>query len=71
MAIDSAAKRASAAAVSLEMPMVIPDGTIDQADRQTIAYMYGGIAASAPAGAARRRQHIRTSTWRHHVRGRF
>ena len=41
MAIDTAAKRASV------MHMIIPDGSIDQADRQTITWMYGGILASA------------------------
>ena len=41
MAIDSAAKRASIAG------FIIPDGTLSQGDRQTIAGMYGGILAAA------------------------
>ncbi len=41
MAIDTAAKRASVAG------MIIPDGTLDQGDRQTIAGFYGGILATA------------------------
>ncbi len=41
MAIDTAAKRASVAG------MIIPDGTLDQGDRQTIAGMYRGILAAA------------------------
>ena len=46
MAIDSAAKRASIAG------FIIPDGTLAQADRQTIAGMYGGILAAAVSVAA-------------------
>ena len=43
MAIDTAAKRASV------VHMIIPDGTLGQADRQTVAWMYGGILAGALA----------------------
>lgn len=49
MAIDTAAKRASAS--SFDQPyltLVIPDGTIDQANRQTIGDSYSGILAAAP-----------------------
>ena len=50
MAIDSALKRASIAAIgSLFIgPSVIADGSFDQADRQTIGYGYAGILAGAP-----------------------
>ena len=44
MAIDTAAKRASALGVGLAFVLaVIPDGSIDQPDRQTIANSYGGV----------------------------
>ena len=43
MAIDSAAKRASV------LDVFIPDGTVDQADRQTALEVYGGILASGLA----------------------
>lgn len=42
MAIDTQAKRASA------LWIVQPDGTIAQADRQTVLRVYGGILAGAP-----------------------
>lgn len=47
MAIDSAQKRKSIAAISLYAigPVVVPDGTIGQPDRQVIGYSYSGIAA--------------------------
>lgn len=49
MAIDTAVKRASVLGVGLVFTLlVIPDSTIAQADRQTIANSYGGILASAP-----------------------
>lgn len=49
MAIDSAAKRASVVGVLFAATILIPpDGTVAQADRQTAASMYGGIAAGAP-----------------------
>lgn len=57
-AIDSAAKRASAVALSTPSTvLVVPDGTISAADRQTITGLYGGIAAgavdiTAPSGYA-------------------
>jgi hypothetical protein len=41
--IDSAAKRASV------LGYIIPDGTLDQGDRKTIAGFYGGILAGAIA----------------------
>jgi len=49
MAIDTASKRASALGVGLAFTLlVIPDGTIAQADRQTIANSYSGILAAEP-----------------------
>ena len=53
MAIDSAAKRKSIAAISLICigPVVVPDGTLAQFDRQVVGYGYGGILAGAPAAA--------------------
>jgi len=46
MAIDTAAKRASASSDGMPFStLVIPDGTIDQGDRQTIGDRYGGILA--------------------------
>lgn len=58
MAIDSAIKRASIAAIGAQFigPSVIPDGTIAQADRQTIAYSYAGILAGTPAAST---EHVR------------
>ena len=49
MAIDSAAKRASSAGFLTLEEHVIPDGTLDQGDRQTMAWSYGGILAAALA----------------------
>lgn len=49
MAIDSASKRASVLGVALVSSLaVIPDSTIAQADRQTVAHCYSGILADAP-----------------------
>ena len=49
--LDTRSKRASG--VSALRPYmiapVLPDGTIDQIDRQHVAWMYGGIAAGAAA----------------------
>lgn len=52
MAIDSEAKRKSIAAISLYPigPVVVPDGTIGDEDRQAIGYGYYGIAADGGAG---------------------
>lgn len=53
MAIDTAAKRVSA--TSFMAPgriLPFPDATIDQADRQTVAWAYGGILAAAAAVSA-------------------
>lgn len=47
MAIDSAQKRASAASTGL-LTLLIPDATIEPADRQQIAHVYRGILAEAP-----------------------
>jgi hypothetical protein len=49
VAVDSAAKRASALGIGLVFTLlVVPDSTIAQSDRQTIAHSYSGIAADAP-----------------------
>ena len=49
MAVDTVAKRASALGVGLVFTLlVVPDSTIAQDDRQTIANSYGGILATAP-----------------------
>ena len=54
MAIDTIAKRFSALIANLPTysRVVIPDGTVAKADRQTIALCYGGIAAAAAAVVA-------------------
>lgn len=45
MAIDTAAKRRSAAAIKpIHKGGIIPDGTIDASDRATIAWLYSGIS---------------------------
>ena len=44
MAIDSAAKRASVLAIQTRI-LPPPDGTIAQADRQSLVEHYGGILA--------------------------
>ena len=54
MAVDSMAKRASA---TLFMHFgqargVVPGGSVDQADRQDVVWMYRGILASAAAANA-------------------
>mgnify|MGYP001593995764 CR=1 FL=1 len=51
MAIDSALKRASALNVSSPWRNILPmpDGSINQDDRQTVALHYSGIAAGPPA----------------------
>jgi len=47
MAIDSASKRASALGFGfIALTLVVPDGTIDQGDRQTVAHQYSGILAT-------------------------
>lgn len=61
MAIDTVAKRGSAIATR-RLPWFrrfapVPDGSITQADRQQVAFVYGGIAAGAvdlPAIISRR-----------------
>ncbi len=65
MAIDSASKRASVASVSLEEALIIPDNTIDQADRQTIAFCYGGISSGEVVLSYRRRRVRYISSLRH------
>jgi formate/nitrite transporter FocA (FNT family) len=51
MAINTLAKRNSALAVSTGL-LPIPDGTIAQADRQTLLSVYGGILAGLIVSAA-------------------
>ena len=54
MAIDSAAKRASATQVVFPPLMVLfPDGTIDQGDRQAITHIYSGVAVGSTGSANR------------------
>ena len=49
MALDTAAKRASALGYEFAPSLfIIPDGTIDQGDRQTIVDLYSGILAILP-----------------------
>lgn len=47
MAIDTAQRRADAthAAVPIHGPVVIPDGSLTQPDRQSVAFVYSGVAA--------------------------
>lgn len=56
MAIDSFAKRASAThfLVNSFTPVVVPDGTIGQGDRQASALTYSGILAGGAAPATRK-----------------
>lgn len=50
MAIDSASKRASVLGFGfVALTLIIPDGTLDQGDRQTINDSYSGILAVEPA----------------------
>ena len=47
--MDTATKRASALGVALPFVLlVLPSGTIEQTDRQTIAHCYSGIQAAEP-----------------------
>ncbi len=48
--MNTANKRASAIGIGLAIRLVlpIPDSTIDQADRQQVAYSYAGIPAASP-----------------------
>lgn len=57
MAIDSEVKRKSVAGAGrpFRPGVVVPDGTIDNPDRQAIGWSYAGIAAEAP-----RRRHMDT-----------
>lgn len=54
MAVDTAAKRLSALHLGSpwRLTLPLPDGTIGQADRQTLTYLYGGISAGAPVAEA-------------------
>lgn len=53
MAIDTAQRRVSASSIALGMfgPIIVPDGSLTQPDRQSAAMLYPGILAgdSAPA----------------------
>lgn len=51
MPVDTAAKRHSALH-HLQPSVPRPDGTVAQADRQTLARMYGGILATASVAVA-------------------
>lgn len=53
MAIDTRDKRASAISSALPWRGLwpLPDGALDQGDRQHVASMYRGIAAGAPAAS--------------------
>jgi hypothetical protein len=47
MAVDTEAKRMSLLGFGGEDLLPIPDGSIDQADRQTLLGLYGGILAES------------------------
>jgi len=47
MAIDTVAKRASALSFMVGVLLPVPDGTVAQADRQTLRLLYGGILATS------------------------
>lgn len=49
MAVDTRSKRASVLGVGLISALTLPlsDGSVDQADRQHVAFCYAGISASA------------------------
>lgn len=51
MAIDSRDKRAAAISAGIPFIVITPlaDGSIDGADRQMVANVYGGIAAAEPS----------------------
>jgi hypothetical protein len=51
--LDSRSKRASSVGLTLAwlLAPVFPDATLDQGDRQHIAWSYSGILASGGAGA--------------------
>lgn len=51
MAIDTRSKRASVLGLALAPLLTLPlaDGTIGQADRQHIAYVYAGISTEVSA----------------------
>lgn len=52
VAIDTANRRNSAGQFMLTVSLPAPDGTIDAPDRLHTAWLYSGIAASAPAASA-------------------
>ncbi len=53
MAVDTAAKRASAMGFLFpSLRLVIPDGTVGQEDRKTMADVYSGILSSAAVAVA-------------------
>ena len=53
MAIDTELKRKSAETVGkvTRPPIVVPDGTLGQADRQQIGWIYAGILVIFPSSA--------------------
>lgn len=55
MAVDTAAKRLSMLSFGYTGCLVIPDGSIDQGERQTLLGLYSGIlfgSATIPVGVA-------------------
>ena len=52
--LDNRSKRASSVQILIPSTLapVLPDGTIDQADRQHTAHTYSGILASSPGGVS-------------------
>ena len=50
--LDTRSKRASSVQILIPsiLSSVLPDGTIDQADRQHTVHAYSGILAAAPGG---------------------
>lgn len=66
MAIDTASKRASALGFGfVALTLVVPDGAIDQGDRQTVAHSYNGILATAAVAAADKTFGIRSIIQEH------
>lgn len=51
MAIDTLAKRNSTLIIQGSAGLVVPDGTIDQGDRQSILKQFSGILADAAVEA--------------------
>lgn len=63
MSLDSRDKRASSVGWGLASLLVLPaPGTLDQPDRQHVAYSYRGIAASTPVSVTLP-SYTYTATW--------